>query len=1403
MDALSFMDLLDLDEEVINNRLKSIMVRESYTNKHLANALELLRYKYLINTQENSECENNEEYTFAVKLINQMNSDNFDGICKIVSVTLSLSNCTLANKSEHLLQQIISSIDFSPEKLNEDNSTSNILLNFQLCDSILDTVISNDAKLYLPCLELPINNILFCHNEKLKVSFLINTVPRLFQGVSTFRVLDIIWFYLKDCKGDQIEMALKVLSCLSEYYLPVLNDKGELAFESELVTQVEFWNIVISGLMSLDATVRKISIYLCKRAVDCLTALNKNVVIMTGINTILQWYRKNEIDMRNMWENYFTLIDSLEEKQSNIVLPSLTLFHTLSKMGHVWLNCAFNIGLRHDNLEVRVKCIHYRLETVIYKQPEVIVLLEALNDINIYENPAEYQIIMKKLTTLCHDIKFFLFIYKSLPLVNWSPVPLFHVSSIVTEIWPTEILKLSEKLHLEMRKDEVAQLLKNLLKIPCNIVALRKAIHINIANLFKLCCLYLHSKDFLSILSSLEINVYENSFLVDIMQYVISRADEKDLFLESIMETLNIDFILFYLECEGDELFIFDDLLQLKIRRVQEVVNRQYCNKKECLVDVVFITQLYSKTVNNKLMQTRIERDFKFIVYYINSILSSSDITLTIDEMTPLFNDSLSIIKSSADIKETLLQLYSTSNVLINDKETVLDKAVLSMYVINSLHKNSTFICEYKHEMLDLDRVLKLVMNFDNKQSVGRLTNALYEYSCELVHSIIKNDIDTVDEHMNNIIAYVENVIECGGYGCLIWILRIMNLILPTILNKAETFDLTLFMSRMWKEIEELKSNNQYSPCIEEFINLIMQDTILQTPLYNNTVILYCNKIIEFGPTKNIPLSFLITKLNTIEITSNYGQLVYILTEILLYTPVPRKDQRILENLLIELLEDSKYECCQLDDTTSNLQIQYLAVLALSKIIQPDILSSIISLITKKIDDVFKNKQRYHAGSQSHRTVLIALQHLLCLLLKSEVLGTESLRNWCAEFLGKLPHQMNVRLCLEWIIALCCYIQETKLNKELLQELSSKKVPITSQLVILFWVLKRKLTKETCKNDEYNFVIETLLSHTMGQMFNVRLHAQYMATELHKLNECNSEKYAYTIEIIDKTFKDNNNDKNFVKMKHDYLFNTFDIVADLTPAFIYYFLTKYAETAHVKVDIDFVGSVLGIINENFDKTCSNFQTEWKACRKPDEEVFRYKFGYTSASKFEDTEVAGTIQKKYIPWKNMGDVSTNAVNKKRESPSDMIVVATLIDKLPNLGGMARTSEVFGVKTYVVDSLRHLHDKQFQSLSVSAERWIDVEEVRPGLALKQYLMKKKGEGYAVIAAEQTSNSRRLDTFKFPQKTLLLLGHEKEGVPCDLLPLMDYCVEIPQQGMIRSLNVHVTAAIFVWEYARQNIL
>lgn len=38
--------------------------------------------------------------------------------------------------------------------------------------------------------------------------------------------------------------------------------------------------------------------------------------------------------------------------------------------------------------------------------------------------------------------------------------------------------------------------------------------------------------------------------------------------------------------------------------------------------------------------------------------------------------------------------------------------------------------------------------------------------------------------------------------------------------------------------------------------------------------------------------------------------------------------------------------------------------------------------------------------------------------------------------------------------------------------------------------------------------------------------------------------------------------------------------------------------------------------------------------------------------------------------------------------------------------------------------------------------------------------------------------------------------------LIPQLDVCVEIPQRGVTRSLNVHVSGALLVWEYTRQRL-
>ncbi|KAI4369980.1 hypothetical protein MLD38_018368 [Melastoma candidum] len=158
-----------------------------------------------------------------------------------------------------------------------------------------------------------------------------------------------------------------------------------------------------------------------------------------------------------------------------------------------------------------------------------------------------------------------------------------------------------------------------------------------------------------------------------------------------------------------------------------------------------------------------------------------------------------------------------------------------------------------------------------------------------------------------------------------------------------------------------------------------------------------------------------------------------------------------------------------------------------------------------------------------------------------------------------------------------------------------------------------------------------------------------------------------------------------------------------------------------------------------------------------------------------------------------------IGKIRASRQQIILVASLLDRIPNLAGLARTCEVFKASGLAIADTTVLQDKQFQLISVTAERWVPIIEV-PVKSLVGFLQKKRREGFSILGLEQTANSVLLDKFAFPKKTVLVLGREKEGIPPEIIHILDACVEIPQLGIVRSLNVHVSGAVALWEYTRQ---
>ena len=97
-----------------------------------------------------------------------------------------------------------------------------------------------------------------------------------------------------------------------------------------------------------------------------------------------------------------------------------------------------------------------------------------------------------------------------------------------------------------------------------------------------------------------------------------------------------------------------------------------------------------------------------------------------------------------------------------------------------------------------------------------------------------------------------------------------------------------------------------------------------------------------------------------------------------------------------------------------------------------------------------------------------------------------------------------------------------------------------------------------------------------------------------------------------------------------------------------------------------------------------------------------------------------LQRKIIPL----DALNLAMESQRENKlrnaggqckQSLVVCASLIDKLPNLAGLARTAEIFAADRLIIPDKSVCMKDEFQWISVGAGDWIDIEQVRPEVCI----------------------------------------------------------------------------------------
>ncbi|KAJ8359784.1 hypothetical protein SKAU_G00163090 [Synaphobranchus kaupii] len=676
-------------------------------------------------------------------------------------------------------------------------------------------------------------------------------------------------------------------------------------------------------------------------------------------------------------------------------------------------------------------------------------------------------------------------------------------------------------------------------------------------------------------------------------------------------------------------------------------------------------------------------------------------------------------------------------------------------------------------------------------------------------------------------------------------VLDCMTALLPQVVLSEEALTVEA-VTLAWKVVLDLSSNpHDFWPALEGFVRFAFDRSLLEltdteAPRLSATVRQIASELVELSEVKTGVFNVLIRHCCHTWLPSDPGsesqagscfssalKHVDILAEACVYGPVFRRDQRLIQEVQT-YVEQLGEECAANTAVTSDSReeqyprlcaMAFLSRLDASSALHQRFMEELVLLLLRKDQEISKSKVRYYSNSLQHRVKSRVWQTLLVLLPKLREGFMETVLGRVYEA-GFCSNQASVKYLIEWItVLILCR------HPDLIDSLwacfsvdqEKTKTSICTFLSVLVH-LDIILPGVQDKAEQWHKAVDVILQWCFSHNFSVRLYALLALKRVWGLEGARAQAeervggpgglrgLATVVQACllqaEAMQCTGNAMRNWTRIQEHFFFGAFHPLEDYSMETIFHIFPSLSELA----DDEWIPPW------KFERLVNFAQSSVLPLRNPSQGLSQLQPGdWIQQDKEGETEERWVeVQKKITPWRldiQDQDPELQLVPQQRAARlgklhSALLVVASLIDKPTNLGGLCRTCEIFGASTLVMDSLHHVKDKNFQALSVSAELWLPLLEVKPG-ELSDFLQVKKREGYCIVGVEQTAYSQSLQDYRFPEKSLLLLGNEREGIPANLLQLLDVCVEIPQQGITRSLNVHVSASLLVWEYTRQHLL
>ncbi len=147
----------------------------------------------------------------------------------------------------------------------------------------------------------------------------------------------------------------------------------------------------------------------------------------------------------------------------------------------------------------------------------------------------------------------------------------------------------------------------------------------------------------------------------------------------------------------------------------------------------------------------------------------------------------------------------------------------------------------------------------------------------------------------------------------------------------------------------------------------------------------------------------------------------------------------------------------------------------------------------------------------------------------------------------------------------------------------------------------------------------------------------------------------------------------------------------------------------------------------------------------------------------------------------------------ERPRDLILACPSLKSNVNFSRIVRLAGCCGVREVITSGTG-------KADPTIARDGLEVVEIVVRRSLDPSLKKLKEQGKTLVGLEQTTHSRSLYDFQFERNTVLVIGHERNGIPESTLALLDHVVEIPVFGKPFSYNVATATSMLLYEYCRQ---